>query len=275
MVNRLIKKAVDACTTWASHRAIDLGLKHGQRKYVRFVVVGTGRSGSNFLRGLLNAHPAALALGEIFREHGRIGWDIRGYPRSRKVMTLFERQPARFIEQVVYRRYPGGLNAVGFKLFYHHARDESWAPVWDYLKDDKDIRVIHLKRKNLLKVHLSQCKADRTGRWINTRGVREATEPIELDHDGCLAMFEETRSDEEACDRLFAEHELLGMSYEDLTTDEAGQIVRVQTFLGLPSMPVKPSTYKQSSLPLIRSISNYEDLRRRFAGTPWEGYFED
>ena len=272
---RLIKKAMDACATWASHRAIDAGLKRGQQDYVRFVIIGTGRSGSNFLRGLLNAHPSALALGEVFREHGRIGWDIRGYVRSRKAMAMFETQPVRFIEQVLFRRYPVRLNAVGFKLFYHHARDEAWASVWDYLRDDKEIRVIHLKRENLLRVHLSRCQATRSGQWINTRGGREAAEPMELDYDACLAMFETTRGHEEACDALFAGHELLGLTYEDLAADRAGQMSRVQGFLGLPRMAVQPSTYKQSTQPLSRAIRNYEDLKRRFAGTRWEGFFED
>jgi LPS sulfotransferase NodH len=274
LLYRYIRKTKDAGVTWATLRAIDLGLMPGHQDYVRFVIIGTDRSGSNFLRGLLNAHPSALALGEIFRGHGTIGWDIRGHPRSRKTLALFEAQPAAFLQQTLFRCYPRHLKAVGFKLFYHHARDGAWRSVWDFLKTDRGIRVIHLKRRNMLEAYLSRCRADRTGNWINTHGAEEAEVSIPLDYEGCLEAFEQTRRHEQACDRLFAGHDTLGLTYEDLAGDYAAQFGRVQAFLGLEPRAVKPTTFKQSRAPLPQAISNYAELRRRFTGTPWAGFFD-
>ncbi len=275
MLHRFIKKTTGACVTWSTLGAIDLGLITGHQAYVRFVIIGTERSGSNFLRGLLNAHPTAVALGEIFREHGTIGWDIRGYPRSRKTLALIEADPVAFLRQTLFRRYPKRLRAVGFKLFYHHARDDTWRSVWDYLKTDREIRIIHLKRKNMLKAYLSRCRANRTGSWVNTHGAEEAAVSVPLDYEDCLDSFERTRRHEQACDTIFSRHDKLELTYEELASDYVEQIYRVQTFLGLAPSPVEPTTFKQSREPLSRAISNYAELRRRFSDTPWADFFDN
>jgi LPS sulfotransferase NodH len=246
----------------------------GYQDYVRFVIVGTERSGSNFLRGLLNAHPDVVALGEIFREHGAIGWDIRGYPRSGKTLAMIEAHPVAFLKQTLFRRYPSHLEAVGFKLFYHHARDEAWRSVWNYLQTDREIRIIHLKRRNMLKAYLSRCMADRTGKWVHTHGGEGPAVSISLDYEDCLEAFERTRHHEEACDTFFSGHDALALTYEDMADDYTAQFKRVQAFLGLDPRAVKPATFKQSRSPLSQSISNYTELKRRFSGTPWAGFFD-
>ena len=56
-------------------QALDLGL-YGHTDYARFIVLGRSRVGSNLLRGLLNAHPAIEAYGEIERKQK----DAKGNP---------------------------------------------------------------------------------------------------------------------------------------------------------------------------------------------------
>ena len=133
----------------ARKQALDLGL-YGQSDYARFIVLGRSRVGSNLLRGLLNAHPSIETYGEIFRDCGCLDWDHLGYFQSSSMRSLIVRDPVTFLDQRVLGRYPGAVRAVGFKIFYYHARDGAHAAVWPYLQRRADLKVIHLKRANLL-----------------------------------------------------------------------------------------------------------------------------
>ena len=128
-------------------RVLDFGL--GQREYAPFVIVGRSRVGSNLLRGLLNGHPAVVAYGEIFRDVRNMDWDHTGYFQSPAAANGLQQDPVRFIDAQVFGRYPRNTGAVGFKLFYYHARDGRAQGVWDYLVQRRDLRVLHLKRRNI------------------------------------------------------------------------------------------------------------------------------
>ncbi len=150
--------------------ALDPGVVKGHPDYKKFIILGTARTGSNFLRSLLNSHKHVIAFGEIFSDYNAIDWQLPVYKfRSNRVLTLIQNDPTAFLESKVFRNYPRYVSAVGFKIFYNHAQNENWKPVWLHLKD-MGVRVIHIKRKNLLKTYLSEQKAFKTGEWINTSG---------------------------------------------------------------------------------------------------------
>jgi LPS sulfotransferase NodH len=256
----------------------DKGLLRDHYDYARFIVVGRSRTGSNLLRSLLNAHSRVEAYGEVFRNPGReaMDWDHTGYLRqSDRMHRLLLDDPVKFIETRVFRRYPAEIAAVGFKIFYYHAQERSWQPVWPYLKQQTAIRVIHMKRRNMLSTHLSRKRAEITDVWVNTSGQAEQPVAVTLDYDQCLADFQRTRAWEETCDAQFASHPKIDLFYEDLAQDNDREMRRVQQFLGLDYQPVAPAIYKQSQQTLAEAIANYDDLRGKFTGTPWAAFFAD
>lgn len=247
----------------------------GHARYTPFVILGRSRVGSNLLRGLLNAHPAAIAFGEVFRGDRAMDWDHVGYFQDGRSRAMREAHPEQFISTRVFGRYPRATQAVGFKLFYYHAREGRDAGVWQYLASRPDLRVLHLKRRNILQTHLSRKRAALTDRWVNTSGQPEAPIAVELDYEECRKDFEQTRAWEEECDRWFGGHDKVDVAYESLAGDYQAEAARIQTFLGLPPHAVAPSTFQQARQPLRDTITNYADLEARFAGTPWEGFFTD
>ena len=255
-------------------QALDLGL-YGHSDYARFIVLGRSRVGSNLLRGLLNAHPAIEAYGEIFRDSACLDWDHTGYFQSPAMRSLVQQNPVRFVGERVLGRYPSGTDAVGFKLFYYHARDGVQASVWPFLQQQKDLKVIHLKRRNLLQTHLSRKRAALSDRWVNTSAHADDLSAIQLDYDACLEDFVQTRTWEEEADRYFAGHPSLEVHYESLAADYRAETHRIQTFLGVEPHPVAPSTFQQARQPLSAMIANYTELRARFRGTAWEQFFTD
>lgn len=248
----------------------------GHSEYVRFVIVGRSRTGSNFLRGSLMSHGRIIVFGNIFREYNAIHWGIPFYPQSKSMLSLIQNDPVRFLETRVFRKFPRCVSAVGFKTLYPHTSNESWKSVQTYLGSQKTFRIIHIKRRNILKTYLSQKRVTQTkGRWSNLSGVEEENPPIFLDYEGCLKAFTGTREWEREYDTFFKDHHKLDVLYENLSSDYESEMKRIQEFLGVDYQVVRPLTYKQIHQPLSRAISNYFELKERFRGTSWEEFFED
>lgn len=103
----------------------------GNRSYKKFLIISDARTGSTLLMQLLDTHPEIIALGEEF-----------------KILTG---STCRKIWNKIYRKRPKSVNWVGFKIFYFHPSKGSDREVWDFIEEDKEIVVIHLTRRNVLR----------------------------------------------------------------------------------------------------------------------------
>lgn len=251
------------------------GLMNGHTNYQKFIILGRSRSGSNFLRGLMNSHSQIHVFGEIFQNKDQIGWAMDGYPQDLRILQEFRDHAVDFLEQRVFHKFPRRIQAVGFKLFYYHARDESWSPVWDYLKAQERLKIIHIKRRNILKTHLSRQRAVLTDQWFNLTGVKEKPRPVTLKYEECLQDFVQTRQWEIETARHFDGHPVLDVYYEELAADSDRVMGEVQSFLGVRPEALNPETYKQSDQPLTEAIENYAELKERFQGSPWAEFFSE
>jgi LPS sulfotransferase NodH len=248
---------------------------NGHSDYTKFVIAGRSRTGSNLLRGSLMSHSRIVVFGDIFRDRGAIQWGIPFYPQSERLLSLFQNDPARFAETQVFGRFPTRVSAVGFKILYPLAHSESKEPVLAYLENQNALRMIHIKRKNILKAHLSH-KRVQGGRWSNISGSNKDNHPpIHIEYEECLRAFIRTREREREYDSFFDDHQKIDVLYENLCSDYEGEVRRIQEFLSVDNEVVKPLTYKQFRQPLSKAISNYSELKERFTGTEWEEFFED
>jgi LPS sulfotransferase NodH len=241
--------------------------------YTKFIIVGRSRTGSNYLRSLLNSHRNITTYGEIIQDLEE--WDHTGYFHTLKKTWLHQHDPLGLVEKEIFRKYPPRISAVGFKLFYYHARKDPWKPIWSYLQNLKGLRILHVKRTNILRTHLSRKKAELTNRWVNTTGLLEKLIPIELDYRECLNEFIETRRYENEIDTMFHNHSILNVFYKDLSGDYRSVMKKVQDFLGVQYEECFSKTYKQAHHSLSEAISNYWKLKESFIGTEWEEFFED
>ena len=255
--------------------AMNFGISPKSMDYTKFLILARSRTGSNYLRGLLNSHQRVIVFGEIFKNQEAIEWGMTGYPQDEQTLILFQNDPAKFLDLAVFRAYPRGTEAVGFKLFYYHAHDTALEPIWAYLKLRTDIKVIHLKRRNILKTHLSRKRAVLTDKWENLDGSEAKERPITLDYEECLQDFVQTRAWEQEYDQYFQDHPFLAVTYEDLASNKEVELRRIEDFLAIEHKPLTPETFKQSRKPLYETIANYDELRTRFEGTPWESFFNE
>jgi LPS sulfotransferase NodH len=239
------------------------------------VIVGVARTGSTLLVNLLNSHPHTLVFGELFRSADSIGWDVSPFARQRKArdLALYRTAPLAFLRKRVFRRWPGKIAAVGFKLFYYHARTHPFSAVWEYLVRDPEVLVLHIKRKNILEQFLSLRLAHMTEVWSSEQKKGKVPGPIRLEADACLLHFEQVRAQEAACDAFFEGHPVIAIYYEDLMKNAALEMQRVQRFLGLNVKPLIAETRRQRTEPVWHAIANYDELKAIFGKSEWAEFF--
>ncbi len=262
--------------------------------YQPFVLVSHLRSGTHMLRSSLESHPAIRCQSEVFNSDNR----ELPYPLSTPTQEILDRW--------VYHEYPPAVQFVGFVLHAYHPRglvlvpevreNPRWDDVWTILADMPCLRVIHLKRRNLLRRHLSHLMARSTGTWHawDAAGVQHVT------HLGSRSPASETRSpaarrrqftldprrleadflDVERARRRAGEalqHQATKeVIYEELCRDYHNVCEQLQDFLGVtPIRQLQPAVARLEHRPLQEAILNYGELKAHFKGSTWEAFFED
>ena len=150
--------------------------------YSKFIILGAARTGSNMLVQALNSSPELTCFGELFHPNlDFLGFNVEGYDNfDNKDRALRDGDLPAFLRERVYCAHPEATQAVGFKLLYGH--------VWGFpgllgaLTEDTEIRVLHLKRRNLLRTMLSLKIAETTGVWLEDRRLTLANIGTALRH---------------------------------------------------------------------------------------------
>lgn len=241
--------------------------------YVPFIVLTTARSGSSWFLDLLETHSALCVLGELF--HPQVIYSARAIGEdgaTSRLVARRDRDPMGFLSGHVYRGYESDVKAVGFKLFYQHVERLEATTLLNGLVERKDVRVIHLVRRNLLHVYLSSEIAKKTQTWDH----RISTETVHVDVDDCLRFMEKKRVQRNRFSHLFGGHKMLDVSYENLAKSTESELQRVWAFLEVPTVPFSPGRHrKQERRSLSEIVENYEELREAVASTPYEEFLQD
>ena len=175
----------------------------GHFDYTKFIILCRSRTGSNLLINLLESHSKMRLFYELFSNNHKPNkfWDFVNQD-SQTVWEMKQNNPADFLDKLVFREMPEYISAVGFKIFYYHAQKGRERSVWNYLKDTKDIKILHLKRKNILKTYLSQETAFKTNNWVSKNKYEKINQPsINLNYNSVLKAFQKTRQREQEAEK--------------------------------------------------------------------------
>ncbi|AFZ37812.1 sulfotransferase, putative [Stanieria cyanosphaera PCC 7437] len=268
---KLERKLINLCEIIVEKKIIS-----GKRDYKKFLILCRSRTGSNFLVSLLQSHPQIRAFGEVFTEEEHIYWGYPGY-NSEQILQLRKNNPIEFLNKVVYRETFPLVSAVGFKLFYDQAKRGQQKNIWGYLQKMSDVKIIHLKRKNILEAHVSHKLAERNNQWILLDNQKELMlEPIALDYDECLQAFEQTKIWETEYEQFFAKykHPIQTIYYEELVSNTLLITRELQNFLEVNYWFLNTYTKKQNQVSLRDKIINYDELKDKFSKTIWSKFFE-
>ena len=246
-----------------SNYASFLKLKHntnnrlfGNKDYKKYIIISTSRTGSTLLMALLNSHKNIICDGELFKD--------LGVKTCKEIWINF------------FNHKPKNIKQVGFKLFYSHPRDAD-KTVWDIVKDDKDIRIIHLMRKNILRIFLSQKIGLKTKLWTENINRPHKTplesKKIDLNFQECCDAFNKIEEYQSKTKEVFDEHRYLEIYYEDIVKNRESELQKIFGFLDVEEMEVSANNKKQNPENLDTLINNYTELKTMFKNTKWEYLF--
>lgn len=227
--------------------------------FQRFIVLSRSRTGSNMLLSFLNSHPNIHAEGEVFnRLNGRSYREI--------LSRVFADQPSRIL-------------AKGFKIFYYHPLDDDSCAIWQDLAALDNLRVIHLKRKNILRTLISRKIAGYHDIWVDKatdcNDNVDKRKAVSFSPKELRRGFEQTRQWEASGAQRFAGHPLLSVYYEDLARQPEAVFSKITDFLGVSYARPKTALKKQNPERLRDLLVNYRELKEAFSGTEWQEFFEE
>jgi LPS sulfotransferase NodH len=247
-----------------------------RRETTRFVIVCAARTGSTMLRLLLNSHPRICSHGEVYQPpiHGFVGLEP-GVPSPLRSWLAKQREadPVRWLHEFVF--LDDGEHAVGFKLLYETLFQRQWQRLQHALEVDRQVRVIHLTRKNRLRRLVSRRRADSTGVLLARTDDERARSPkVTLSLEEALADFSAIEREELQVRELFAHHPMLEVTYEDLVDSENSSLDQLQRWLEVEPIELSTLSVRIGSDQLAEQIENYPELLSRAAGTACAAYFD-
>jgi LPS sulfotransferase NodH len=246
-----------------------------------FMITCPARSGSSMLVNLLRSHPEICSHDEVFSPQkvtGIIGKYLERIKENPDYVDELSGQrysdPIWFLYAVVLD--PQGKKSVGFKLKH----DELVLPGYKMLRheiaENRDLRIIHLRRNNLLRRYLSHYLAMHVTRVTFAVGAMPIPEVarIRLDPRECEKNFETILAREAEFAGLFAQHRGFHISYEDFVNGQSRKLNALLEFLGVPPRQLTTTTRKLGRDDLRQAIANFDELREYFSGTRFAEFFE-
>ena len=234
---------------------------------IRAVILTTQRTGSTSLVVSLGTHPEIECAGEIL-----IGAPdaprppVRGRFKTAAKIANIVRSGAWLPGRRMERFYSGGNARVRvFKAMYNQLANPF---ALRYLKDDRTIRVLHLRRENLLKVHVSRLlmgKRERVQATAPVDAVRTHVDPREA-----ITAMRRARERYERFEALFGDHPRLQLTYESLFDGQelsAGTTAAICEFLAVARHPMRSNLTKLNPESLRDMVTNYDELAAAVART--------
>ncbi|MCH7837949.1 MAG: hypothetical protein IIC26_05510 [Chloroflexi bacterium] len=155
--------------------------KAGSTDYTRFIIVSGPRTGSHMLAQALNSSRDIVCFREVFNYlFDFVQFEVDGYDNSSaRDLALREEHPLRFLDERIFGRHPEEIRAVGFK--YHYEQGWAYRGLRERLVEDTEIRMVHLKRRNLLRMLLSRKIAKHGGLACGTEDGSHAETGVDKD----------------------------------------------------------------------------------------------
>ena len=236
------------------------------------IILTTQRTGSTFLVTCLDSHPDICCLGELLAGSRlfhvpeflyRFRYGTKAYRYLRSGAWYPTRMMRRYFDEGRLGGMALGVKPVmAFKAMYNQIRP-SW--IRGFLRDRKDLRILHLRRANLLKAYVSHqlLSIKREDGWKPHTTEPVAAVSMAISPAAALAAMRRAAAEYESHERLFADHPRLQLSYETmidgpgLRADVAREVCR---FLGVAERPMRSNLVKVNPERLRDMVTNYDEV---------------
>jgi hypothetical protein len=224
--------------------------------------------------GLLQSHPGIVMGGELFNpraaERGHVAWPDVSPEEMPALNEERAADPVGFVQRRFADAAAKGAAATGCKIMYYHTKIAEGA--WSSLLATSGLKVVHLRRENLLGRFVSWLQARETDRWDVREGATAPKAPkVTVDPAEMVRDFLATREEQSKLEHQIAGHQVFDITYERLSAEPAGEAARVCEFLGVPAFDGFAVKYKKTGAKDLRdAVENYEEIAELLRG--WAGF---
>jgi LPS sulfotransferase NodH len=230
---------------------------------IKAIILTTQRTGSTFLADSLNSHPAIRREGELLSGGNVRVPDLVYRWRAGTKIFRFVVSGAWHPTRLMTDFFEGGGEQVrAFKAMYNHVGNP-WT--MKYLRQHREIHILHLRRHNVLKQYVSALllgtKREKHWQAHATKAVRPVS--TRVDPDAALAHMRRSRAQYDRFAGEFADHRVLPLVYEQLAEgNRLSDPVRDQVcdFLGVARMPMGSKLVKMNPDSLREMVENYDEV---------------
>ena len=241
---------------------------------VHAVILTTQRTGSSSLVECLASHPHIECAREILEgQPDDLSHVYRGpFRRVAKLYRILRTGAWRPTHRIESYFAGGSAKVRMFKVMYNQL-ERPFA--LKYLLEHDDVRIIHLRRLNLLKVHVSAL-------LMPKRRELQATAPVEpirtyVDPARAIESMRQAIARYELYEKIFERHPRITVAYESLfdgqeLQPETGR--RICEFLGVEPRPMRSTLVKVNPESLRDIVTNYDELFAALAKTEFAATVE-
>jgi LPS sulfotransferase NodH len=241
-------------------RAYVEGAAAGQGGVAKFIIITSGRSGSELLVTLLNSHPGIMCDGELLM--------------TRRLSA------ERFIDGRAAMAKRAGKSAYGVKVLPPHILDiQQIDHSTDWLRHlaAAGWTVIRLGRRNRLHQCISSVRANHT-QWHVTTGEASPFAPMEIDVMQLIATMYVTDWVENQIDHLLEGVEHQSYWYEDdleNPDNQAATVAAICASLGLEPAPTSTDLVRVNPRQVRDMITNFDEVAAELRRNRYAAYADE
>lgn len=230
-----------------------------------YVVISLPRSGTTLLMSSMIQHDNI----SVYRY-----WELFGWRRF-AWLNFIDWDKTQFTghetAKSLFKLYPHGV--FGFKIFNDDINKTN--TVWEYLKQHKEIKIIHMIRNNYLDRIVSYRKAKKTMEWqvaIEQNKQPQQIPSFNISSKMLDIWFDEDESTYYKYNKMFSGHDKIEIEYDTYVNHYDSTMNTVFDFLGVNSIKCIPRLIKQG-IPASQQLSNYQELRSYYSRTKYSRFF--
>jgi LPS sulfotransferase NodH len=221
------------------------GSPTGHLRDDKFIISCAARSGSTMLMFLLGSHPEIICHGEPYDHADKVGHLDGRYRRLRSpaveasLWLYLTQYPVAFLYDVLFDHQDRRIAGFKYKI------DEAFGATRPHRQDlqrsiarDTDIKIISLKRRDLLAQFISHEVSRRTGVHLVVKEPMPTVEPFSVSPRQVLDYFTETQRRHKRADEAYRNHRQIQVYYEDLVQQDGASRSAVLDFLGVSPAPM-------------------------------------
>lgn len=227
----------------------------------KFIVLTTQRTGSTLLWRYLDLCPEVDAHGEIFLKSMKRPDSYSSFIKTYKlgfVLNFLAKRKmiSKYLDELC--TISKDKKAVGFKLMYNQNND-----ILKRIIRENDFHIIHLIRRNYLKVIISRETARIRSLYHVTENVAINTAKIKLDSSDILEKLLEIKNEVIENRKEFGQLKYVELFYEDFILEKDLETKNILEFLGLKNQDLKGEEFplkKINSDKIEDVLENYNEI---------------